>query len=138
MTLPPDHPITKHVERIVRRIITANNLGTLVVDNVQNQSKDAGFSSGWGGGEVGAELDSEGKEVGKPYGPGKTWDVIVINDPHTINAAANPGMYILLLQRLTYPPRSYHGLYRHTSHLQRRRRTGRSALAWYVLVLAVN
>jgi len=91
MTLPSYHPITKHVERIVRRIITANNLGTLTIDDVRNQTKEAGFSFGWGGGGVGAELDSEGKEVGKAYGPGKTWDVIVVNDVHTINAAANPG-----------------------------------------------
>lgn len=93
-TLPPDDPITKYVERIVRRIITANNLESLGVDN---QKKGAGLSSGWGGGKVGAELDSEGKEVGKPYGPGKTWDVIVIKDTRTVFAGVNRGTFVLLL-----------------------------------------
>ncbi|KAF8885540.1 peptidase family M48-domain-containing protein [Gymnopilus junonius] len=95
-TLPPNHPLSRHVRRVVSRILHASNLG--VLRGEEQRTHLSPFGMGW---------DSEGNvwnpdvEFGaardpKPvYGPTKEWDVIVVNDSKVINAMANPGIIVV-------------------------------------------
>ena len=91
-TLPPNHPITKRVRGIVSNILEANNLGVVKGESSAMQSI---FSFGSPQGDTwdpdsgmavkskeGADLDSNARE----------WELIVVDDNKTVNAAALPGM----------------------------------------------
>jgi hypothetical protein len=90
-TLPPDHPLTRHVHRVVKQILHASNLGSIRGEEKPELSP------------IGLGTDAEGhmwnpdvdvgaaKDPGDSYGPNKEWDVIVVNDRKVVNAMANPG-----------------------------------------------
>ncbi|KAH9475558.1 Mitochondrial metalloendopeptidase OMA1 [Psilocybe cubensis] len=94
-TLPPNHPVSRHVRRVVSRILHASNLGVL-------HGESPLISSPFGLGH-----DSEGHawnpdagfgaaaDPGDAYGPSKEWDVIVVNDVKTMNAMALPGIIVV-------------------------------------------
>lgn len=96
-TLPPNHPLSRHVRRVVTRILHASNLGVLRGEAQPLISSPFGFGQDSEGhawnpdAEFGAAVDP-----GPVYGPSKEWDVIVVNDVKTMNAMALPGESILL------------------------------------------
>ena len=86
--LNDDHPLSRDVRRIVQRILSSNGLGSV---------------KGMGGGLM--RMDVFGGDVWDPaaerqsssttsVGPGKEWDVIVVNDPNVVNAMAVAGTFI--------------------------------------------
>ncbi|PCH34620.1 hypothetical protein WOLCODRAFT_124748, partial [Wolfiporia cocos MD-104 SS10] len=82
--LPEHHPLTRHVQRVVTRILEANNLGTLAsseprVIPVQGPTDDLWASST----DVAVSVP--------PEGGGKEWNLVVINDDRVVNAAASYG-----------------------------------------------
>ncbi|KAI0641727.1 peptidase family M48-domain-containing protein [Trametes meyenii] len=82
--LPPNHPLTKHIRRVVTRILDANNLGTLEAPEMNARAlsgKDI-----WSGGEP----DRIPPEVG-----GKEWHLFVVNDDSTVNAMASFGNIVV-------------------------------------------
>ncbi|KAF8152548.1 peptidase family M48-domain-containing protein [Crassisporium funariophilum] len=98
-TLPASHPISRHVYRVVTRILQASNLGVI---RGSTQSAQPSILSRFGLGtdtfgnawnpdsDVGAAADP-----GPTYGPDKEWDVIVVNDRKMINAMASPGVIVV-------------------------------------------
>ncbi|EAU81629.1 peptidase M48 family protein [Coprinopsis cinerea okayama7 len=95
--LPPNHPITRHVRRVVSRILTASNLGTL---RGEKRPEDTmfGFGNVFGGFGGFSTPDSDFGAATQPnesYGPEKEWDVIVVNDRNMVNAMAAPGVVVV-------------------------------------------
>ena len=82
--LPPNHPLTRHVHRIVTRILEANNLGTLTDPN-----SSSGVST-WFGDPFGTHVDSDIPGTGK-----QQWELIVVKDDSVVNAMASYGMDLL-------------------------------------------
>ncbi|KAI0367886.1 hypothetical protein BV20DRAFT_1023600 [Pilatotrama ljubarskyi] len=78
--LPPNHPITRHVRRVVTRILEANNLGTLDAPDVHTRLLPS--ADIWTAGEV----DRIPPEVG-----GREWHLFVVNDDKVVNAMASFG-----------------------------------------------
>ena len=133
--LPPNHPLSRHVRRVVSRILRASNLGILrgeappsfspfdVGSNFEGDAwnPDAGFGADTG--------------QGPNYGPTKEWDVIVVDDPKIINAMATPGRYtsnILQSKCLLFITIRYnHCIYWHSTHLSRRRGVGCGSFSRY-------
>lgn len=82
--LPPNHPITRHVRRVVTQILESSNLGTL-------SSPEPGFVA----------LPSAGDDLWMPQTPrseevppgtgGKQWNLMVVNDDRVVNAMASYG-----------------------------------------------
>ncbi|KAJ3535466.1 hypothetical protein NMY22_g6483 [Coprinellus aureogranulatus] len=75
--LPPTHPVSRHVRRVVTRILSASNLG--VIRGEKPESAVLGLFDNFGG----------------AYGPEKQWDVLVVNDRKMINAMATPGVVVV-------------------------------------------
>ena len=76
-TLPPNHPLTRHVHRIVTRILEQNNLGTL--------KKSAPVSAGWF--SSGLDDPQIGHSDGRPVGSEeKVWELMVVKDDSIVNA----------------------------------------------------
>ena len=91
--LPPNHPLSRHVRRVVSRILHASNLGVLRGEAQQSFSP-FGVRSNFEGDSWNPDADSgAATDSGPTYGPSKEWDVIVVNDPKMINAMASPGRY---------------------------------------------
>ncbi|KAI0665490.1 peptidase family M48-domain-containing protein [Trametes maxima] len=82
--LPPNHPLTKHIRRVVTRILDANNLGTLEAPEVNARALPA--KDVWSVGEP----DRIPPEVG-----GKEWHLFVVNDDSTVNAMASFGNIVV-------------------------------------------
>ena len=91
--LPPDHPVTVEVTRIVARILESSNLGTVKKDFIPRQvppdSAAEGNDWSW-------DPDSGGGGVEPVPGVGaKEWMVLVVNDMQTANASAAFGEFIV-------------------------------------------
>ncbi|KAI0331583.1 hypothetical protein GY45DRAFT_1300811 [Cubamyces sp. BRFM 1775] len=82
--LPPDHPLTRHIRRVVTRILEANNLGTLEAPDVHTRLLPA--TDVWAAGDV----DRIPPEVG-----GKEWHLFVVNDDKVVNAMASFGNIVV-------------------------------------------
>ncbi|KAF9263887.1 hypothetical protein L218DRAFT_1076826 [Marasmius fiardii PR-910] len=85
--VPPDHPISIHVRRVVSQILSASNLGVVKghtplvpspIDDVWNPDATTDFS-----------------RSDATLGGQREWDVIVVHDRKMINAAALPGTIIV-------------------------------------------
>ncbi|KAG5643753.1 hypothetical protein DXG03_009688 [Asterophora parasitica] len=95
LTLPPHHPLSRHVRRVVTRILAASNLGHIRGESSSQYTH--GNSSpvpyhGEEGGEIPWDPDARmnaGVGEGK-YGHKREWEVIVVNDPKMVNAQAVP------------------------------------------------
>ena len=81
--LPPDHPLTRHIRRVVTRILEANNLGTLEAPDVHTRHRPA--TDIWAAGDV----DRISPEAG-----GKEWHLFVVNDDKVVNAMASFGAFL--------------------------------------------
>ena len=91
--LPPNHPLSRHVRRVVSRVLHASNLGILRGE-AQPSLSPFGVRPNFEGDAWNPDADfGAATDPGPTYGPSKEWDVIVVNDPKMINAMANPGRY---------------------------------------------
>ncbi|KAF5378075.1 hypothetical protein D9615_007517 [Tricholomella constricta] len=104
LTLPPHHPLSRHVRRVVSRILSASNLGHIRGDNNNSSSQyvvpppllpvpyhgESGIEIPW---DPDARMGRtpEGGETGQE----REWEVIVVNDPKMINAQAVPGLIVV-------------------------------------------
>jgi hypothetical protein len=91
-TLPPDHLLTRHVHRVVKRILHASNLGSIRGEDQPALPSPFGLGTDAEGRMWNPDVDvGAARDPGASYGPKKEWDVIVVNDPKVVNAMANPG-----------------------------------------------
>jgi len=89
--LPQNHPLDRHVRRVVSRVLHASNLGILRGE-AQPSLSPFGMRSDFEGDSWNPDADfGAAKDPGPSYGPRKEWDVIVVHDPKMINAMASPG-----------------------------------------------
>jgi metalloendopeptidase OMA1, mitochondrial len=82
--LPPNHPITRHVRRVVTRIIESSNLGTLKSDPSFIAPSGVSTDDIWA-------PDFGRNESVVPGSGGKEWQLMVVNDENMINAMASFG-----------------------------------------------
>lgn len=83
--LPPHHPITRHVHRVVSELLEGSNLGSLHSTNLpKSPADDDGF---WHDDPLAARLQD-------PDRGGKEWNLLVVNDPKIVNALASFGMFM--------------------------------------------
>ncbi|KAI0631713.1 peptidase family M48-domain-containing protein [Trametes polyzona] len=78
--LPPNHPLTRHIRRVVERILEANGLGTLEAPEIHTRLKSR--KDIWSG-----EPDLP-PDVG---GSNRQWHLFVVNDDRVVNAMASFG-----------------------------------------------
>jgi len=91
-TLPPDHPLTRHVQRVVKRILHASNLGSIRGEENSFVPSPFGLGTDAEGHMWNPDVDiGAARDPGSSYGPKKEWDVIVVDDRKVVNAMANPG-----------------------------------------------
>ena len=96
-TLPPDHPLSRHVRRVVTQILHASNLGCIRGEQKPSLPSPFGLSVDPEGNTWNPDTDvGAARNPGASYGPTKEWDVIVVNDMKMINAMANPGKFVAL------------------------------------------
>ena len=134
-TLPPGHPLTLHVHRVVKRILHASNLGSIRGEEKPTLVSPIGLGTDEEGRVWNPDADvGAARDPGAPYGPNKEWDVIVVNDKRVVNAMANPGIVFLA------PPfdcfisisRARRYLYGNPTNLPRRGGISGCPRTWYV------
>ena len=97
--LPSDHPITRHVQRVVTNILESSDLGHLrsseprrpLVQIIDDFWSEDPFTTGRPSG------DSSTPESG-----GKEWNLLVVNDPSVVNAMATFGSLSSCLGTIQY------------------------------------
>jgi len=87
--LPTDHPITRHVRRVITGILDANNLGTLHSSEPHRQPSAEGDS--WAEHPYRAARPQTVNAT--PESGGKEWNLLVVNDPKVVNAMAMFGSF---------------------------------------------
>ncbi|KAK7453502.1 metalloendopeptidase [Stygiomarasmius scandens] len=101
--LPPNHPVSLHVHRVVTQILEANGLGVIKNSPLspQEHARQTSFDffpdifSGGTGGFGSSGRPSEKTVPHVLAGPQKQWEVVVVNEPKIVNAAATPGTVIV-------------------------------------------
>lgn len=84
--LPPNHPITRHVRRVVERILESSNLGTLASpESTQGRTHSSE--------QDGALWPAEQPSKLPPTVGGRQWNLMVVHDAKIVNAAATYGMW---------------------------------------------
>lgn len=123
--LPPNHPIARHIRRTVQAILEANNLGVVKGDPNANRVfsilPGLGAEDSW---DPDANMtDTRTKEGSHFESNTREWELIVINDKETVNAAALPGenshltpVGLIIIEKKS---RCYYCLYWHPSSGQR-------------------
>ncbi|KAG9318336.1 hypothetical protein JVU11DRAFT_424 [Chiua virens] len=82
--LPPHHPITRHVHRVVSNLLEASDLGTLHAHSPRPKvTDDNGF---WQDDPFGAEPTHNA-----PDKVSREWNLLVVDDPKMINALTSYG-----------------------------------------------
>ena len=85
--LPANHPITRHVHRVVSDLLDASDLGILRSSNPRKSpADDDGF---WHEDPFTAAPPDHHTS---PDRSGKEWNLLVVNDPTIVNALASFGM----------------------------------------------
>ncbi|OSC97006.1 hypothetical protein PYCCODRAFT_1208541 [Trametes coccinea BRFM310] len=82
--LPPNHPLTRHIRRVVNQILEANQLGTLHTPEVHTRLRPHD-----------GMVSIDGVERVPPEAGGKEWHLFVVNDDHVVNAMASFGDIIV-------------------------------------------
>lgn len=77
-SLPPNHALTRHVHRIVSRILEANHLGTLKTSTPPSQT--------WFGDPFPGHTDDPSSNPNA-----RQWELIVVKDDTIVNAMASFG-----------------------------------------------
>ncbi|EPS96776.1 hypothetical protein FOMPIDRAFT_1025277 [Fomitopsis schrenkii] len=86
--LPPNHPITRHVRRVVERILESSNLGTLASpESTQGRTHSSE--------QDGALWPAEQPSKLPPTVGGRQWNLMVVHDAKIVNAAATYGDIIV-------------------------------------------
>ena len=80
--LPENHVVTRHVRRVLTRLLEANNLGTL-----SGPTNGMDQASGW------STMSANDVETTRE------WNLIVVNDDSIVNAAATYGKHPSILYR---------------------------------------
>ena len=103
--LPPDHPLTRQVSTIVNTILQANHLGSVASTAPQNYFAKTGDDDVWDPDmkrmeeesikEDSASLSLDGRDAMRQ------WNLIVVDDMNTVNAAAGYSQRFAPLERLT-------------------------------------
>jgi len=86
--LPSNHLITRHVRKVVTRILDSSNLGTLKSDPSFITPPGVSIEDLW-------EPDSGRREDVVPGSGGREWELMVINDEKTVNAFASFGNIVV-------------------------------------------
>jgi hypothetical protein len=84
--LPPNHMLSRHVRRVVSRILAASNLGV-----IRGGDLSSSYTSG-----IARAVGADGWDPDAELGVGaqkqeREWDIMVVNDPKMVNAQAVPG-----------------------------------------------
>ncbi|GBE85642.1 Mitochondrial metalloendopeptidase OMA1 [Sparassis crispa] len=87
-TLPPNHPLTRHVRRVVTRILESSNLGTLSSPEHRIVSPEQVLEDLWE-----PQLRSESETP--PGAGGRVWNLLVVNDDKIVNAMASYGSIVV-------------------------------------------
>ncbi|KAG1774566.1 peptidase family M48-domain-containing protein [Suillus placidus] len=90
--LPSNHPVTRHVQRVVSRILESSDLGHLrsseprrsLVEALDDFWSEDPFTTGRPSGESST-----------PESGGKEWNLLVVNDPSIVNAMATFGNIVV-------------------------------------------
>ncbi|KAH7925782.1 hypothetical protein BV22DRAFT_1010518 [Leucogyrophana mollusca] len=91
--LPANHPITRHVRRVVTGILESSNLGSLRSSEPSRPRRGI-EDVFWGEDPFSTPSDSvEANNV--PESGGKEWNLLVVNDPKIVNAMATFGNIIV-------------------------------------------
>ena len=102
ITLPSNHMLSRHVRRVVSRILAASNLGVVRGDVPVSYLNDQNGGAGNDPWDPDVELRVGARQT---HGEEREWDIMVVNDPKMINAQVVPGddelldMQIWLLTR---------------------------------------
>ncbi|KAH9850410.1 peptidase family M48-domain-containing protein [Lenzites betulinus] len=83
--LPPNHPLSRHIRRVVERILEANGLGTLQAPGVTDSQVRPSA-------EVWSAVDPDRMP---PESGGKQWHLFVVNDDKMVNAMASFGNIVV-------------------------------------------
>lgn len=89
--LPADHPITRHVRRVVTDILETNNLGSLYSSEPRRRSFFG--DDVWEEDAFAAARPRIANPV--PESGGKEWHLLVVNDPKVVNAMATFGNIVV-------------------------------------------
>jgi hypothetical protein len=112
--LSPEHPIAIYVTSIISAILEGNNLGYVAKSSLPGaeSASDSGSSSSqsrqmtaersWGDD---VDVDEINVETEMDTRPGTAWNVLVVDDPSTVNAMATFG-HIIVFTGLITPPAS--------------------------------
>lgn len=93
ITLPPNHLLSRHVHRVVSRILSASTLGVIRGGDVPFSlidDRSGGGGDGWNPYtelEVGASGTTPTEQM--------EWDVMVVNNPKIVNAHVVPGHIVI-------------------------------------------
>ncbi len=113
--MPPNHPVTQHVRKVIERLLDANNLGTLKSARRPESTQAPGPESIW---DVDSGFATGRTEEVNPGVGGSEWELMVVKDDKTVNAMASYGQ-VPSLWLFTYEAslfctnRQYRGLYRY-------------------------
>ncbi|KAE9404927.1 hypothetical protein BT96DRAFT_812719 [Gymnopus androsaceus JB14] len=90
--LPPNHPISMHVKRVVQNVLDASGLGIVkgYTQHPQLQSNLDFVSDDWKNTDTLASPPHSAIAS-----PNREWEVLVVNDRKIVNAAATPGTIIV-------------------------------------------
>ncbi|KAL0063488.1 metalloendopeptidase [Marasmius tenuissimus] len=85
--LPPDHPLSNHVRRVVSQILSASNLGIVKSHHPVTHSP---MDDMWN-----PDATTDFSRSDATLGGQREWEVVVVNDKKMVNAAALPGTIIV-------------------------------------------
>ncbi|KAF9814269.1 hypothetical protein IEO21_05208 [Rhodonia placenta] len=85
--LPENHPVTRHVRRVVTRILESSNLGTL-------SSPESTYLPTHGASDDLWSPQTQTDDV-PPGAGGRQWNLMVVNDDRIVNAAASYGNIVV-------------------------------------------
>lgn len=88
--LPPNHPITRHVRRVLTRLLDGSDLGTLRDAAPPRSHRQPSEDDVWN-----PDSDLGRTEDVAPGVGGRQWELIVVNDDKVVNAAASYGNVIV-------------------------------------------
>ncbi|KAG1831564.1 peptidase family M48-domain-containing protein [Suillus variegatus] len=89
--LPSDHPVTRHVQRVVNRILESSDLGHLS-SSEPSRSLVGAPDDFWSEDPF---TTGRPKESSTPESGGKEWNLLVVNDPSIVNAMATFGNIVV-------------------------------------------
>ena len=106
--LPQTHPIVQEVRRIVQAIIEANNLGSLKTSEqgsfvpaaAQKAAQEDGAEANWDPDALSPGIDLSMDRVAGGVAT-RQWNLLVVDDDSTVNAAAGHGKDLSVFDRAT-------------------------------------